>query len=630
MAVTLALLGSLVSAAPAWAVGTAKVQVTVDKLNVRSGPGLDHAVISSVTANTTLPVLSEQESWTQVQLPDGSRGWVASWLVKPAADETASYIESTVTNLNVRSGPSETFAVIGQIQPGKAYPVVSKNGQWVQIKRSDTETGWVAGWLVKEAAAPASAPQPVDSPQTGTAGTPTPPADSSTVPGSAIPGSGTEGESQTGGTAPDGAPPLSPAPLPTAVTITLSAMTNVHNNHEETAPVIGQLSPGDSIEAVPRGNGWYQITYDGAIGWIRPGTNHSPLPGTSPPADNGGTNEVPSPPSADQEQVRTVTVDVDNLNLRSQPTTESERLTTLAKGTSLTVLAQEGQWYQVKTPQGQVGWVAGWLVSEPTPFEADQSQPTVTIMSPDTNIRSGPGTNNSIVTRVQAGDVYPIVKTEGDWFQIRLGDGTLGYVAGWIVSASGLPNVVKENALKGKVIVVDPGHGGEDNGATGSSFSTLEKVINLQVSKLLKAKLEAAGATVILTRSDDRKVSLKSRVDIAVQNKADLFVSIHHNTHPNSLTSGTIVFYYDKGRSSKLASLVQSEIVKATNYKNLNARYGNYFVLRENPVVSILAEIAFLSNYQDELRLRSSKHQDLAAEGIFKGIVRYFQTEPTL
>ncbi|UFJ38994.1 SH3 domain-containing protein [Brevibacillus humidisoli] len=614
LAAGFALLLSLVLPASVWAVSAANVQVTVDKLNVRSGPGLDHAVISSVTADMKLPVLAEQESWTQVQLPDGSKGWVASWLVKPLADGTASHIESTVTNLNVRSGPSQTFAVIGQINPGSTYPVVKKNEQWVQIELSDGKTGWVAGWLVKEAAASSTPGNVINEPTVPTNPSPPPTSRAQQSPGAPV-------------ITPPGSGPNPPATsMPSAVSITLGTLTNVHNNHDVAAPVIGQLSPGDTIEAMPRGNGWYQITYDGAVGWIRPGSEADPVTGNG---SSGSTTDPVSPPAApavEQPAVQpTVTVDVSDLILRSQPTTESQRLTLLAKGTSLTVLSTEGDWYQVKTPDGQVGWVAGWLVSKPVQSETEQTQPTVTIMNPGTNIRSGPGTDNTILTRVQAGDVYPIVKTEGDWFQIKLSDGTLGYVAGWIVSASGLPDVIKQNQLKGKVIVVDPGHGGEDNGATGSSFSTLEKVVNLQVSKLLKNKLEAAGATVILTRSDDRKLSLQNRVDIAVENKADLFVSIHHNTHPSSLTNGTIIFYYDKGNSSKLASLVQSEVVKATNYKNLNARYGNYYVLRENTVVSILAEIAFLSNYQDELRVRSSKHQELAAEGIYRGIVRYFQ-----
>lgn len=151
--------------------------------------------------------------------------------------------------------------------------------------------------------------------------------------------------------------------------------------------------------------------------------------------------------------------------------------------------------------------------------------------------------------------------------------------------------------------------------------------MNLQVGLLLRNKLEAAGAKVIMTRSDDRKLTLQQRVDVAIQNNADIFVSIHHNTHPNSTTNGTIIFHYNKGNSSKLASLVQTEVVKATSYKDLQSRFGNYYVLRENPVTSILAEIGFLSNYNEELRLRSEKQQDLAAEGLFNGILQYFSSQ---
>ncbi|WP_241236202.1 SH3 domain-containing protein [Brevibacillus marinus] len=605
LAAAIGLLFSLSVPASVGAANAANVQVMVDKLNVRSGPGLDHAVISSVTAEMKLPVLAEQENWFQVQLPDGQTGWVAGSFVQPLAGG-ASQIESSVTNLNVRSGPGQSHAVVSQINPGQAYPVVAQNGQWFQIQLPDGQTGWVAGWLVKETASAAAqqaeqadSVQPAQIPAQPAAGVQTLP-----VPGQPSPATAAVSADSTG--------PQPAAPLPTSVTITLAALTNVHNDDDPQAPVIGQLSAGDSIAAIPQENGWLQITYDGAVAWIRPGSE----------GGGGLPAAAVNPPPAGQP---TVIVEVSNLILRSQPTTASERITLLDKGTSLRVLAAEGDWYQVQTPGGQIGWVAGWLVNEVLSPAAASAQPTVTILNPQTNIRSGPSTESAVLARAEAGEVFPLVQTEGDWFQIRLPDGTLGYVASWIVKVDPMPGLSGEKPLQGKVIVVDPGHGGEDNGATGTSFSTLEKVINLQVAKLLKNKLEAAGATVILTRSDDRKVSLQERVDIAVRNKADLFVSIHHNSHPSSQTNGTIVFYYDQGESSKLASLVQTEIVKATQYKDLNARFGNYHVLRENPVVSILAEIAFLSNYEDERRLRTAEHQDQAAEGIYRGIVRYFQ-----
>ncbi len=555
------------------------VQVAVDKLNVRTGPSLNDNVMTTLPTKTVLPVVGEKENWLLVQLPDGRKGWVANWLVKQGASSTPQlHAESQIDDLNVRSGPSQTFPVIQTISPNVKYPILKKSGQWVQIQLSTKQNGWVAGWLIKEH----SSSQTPSTPQAGT-------------------GPNTK-------------------PVQANSTITLDYSPYVYPEPNDSVPAIGQLQTGETIKKLGQANGWIEIDYQGVRAWIRPQSATG-----STPTEPVPTPGVTSPPSSSSAQPMTATVISASLNLRSEANTTSTVLATLSEGTSLEVLKSQGDWYQVKTPAGETGWVAGWLIDVKKPnTDQPSSERMLTILNPDTNVRSGPGTSYDIVARVQNGERYTIVKQEDDWFQIRLSDGATGYVAGWLVAADGITPVVKGNELVGKVIVVDAGHGGNDNGATGSSFSTLEKTINLQVAQLLRNKLEAAGAKVIMTRNDDRKLTLQQRVDVAVQNKADAFISIHHNTHPNAMTNGTIVFYYNKGNSSKLASLVQNEIVKATNYKDLQSRFGNYFVLRENPVVSILAEIGFLSNYNDEIRLRSTKQQDLAAEGLYKGILQYF------
>jgi N-acetylmuramoyl-L-alanine amidase len=554
------------------------IQVAVDKLNVRSGPGLNQAILSTLQGKTVLPVISEKEDWIQVRLPDGKTGWVANWLVKPVTAQAAvPQIESQIDDLNVRTGPSTTFPVVQTIDPGTRYAVLQKSGQWVQIQLSAQQKGWVAGWLVKEYKS-----------------------DRATHP---LPQTVKKGDS--------------------GETLTLDFAPYVYPVPDDSVPAIGQLQAGETVQKLSEKNGWVQIPFGGVEAWIRTGGAEGTTASQQPDAQTElpPANQQPMPA---QPAKTTATVQSETLNLRSEANTTSAILATLSQGTTLTVLNQQGEWYQVVAPDGKTGWVAGWLVDVKQPADASAVGRTLTVLNPDTNVRSGPGTQYDIVGRVQEGERYEIVKQEDDWFQIRLSDGAIGYVAGWLVSVEGKLPIVKGNELVGKVIVVDPGHGGNDNGATGSSFSTLEKTINLQVALMLRNKLEAAGAKVIMTRSDDRKLTLQQRVDIAVQNKADVFVSIHHNTHPNTLTNGTIVFYYNKGNSSKLASLVQNEIVKATNYKDLQARFGNYFVLRENPVTAILAEIGFLSNYNDEIRLRSAKQQDLAAEGIYKGLLQYF------
>lgn len=573
------------------------VQVTVDKLNVRSGPSLNDPVMTTVTKNTVLPVLSEQANWVKVKLPNGQEGWLASWMVKSIPTAAAQKkITSKVTNLNIRSGPSQTFPVVANINPGQAYPVLQKSGEWVQIQLSGDKKGWAAGWLVTESGG--SATTPVKAPVTAP-------------------------------TAPAQTPVQTPASSPALVTqqggmVTVHHSPYIYPEPNSSLTAIGQLSPGMTVKQLSEQSGWIKIDIDGVIGWIFK-TEKAPPPLTVTPQTPSQTTPPATSPSANENGIGKATVTSSMVNLRSQPTTDSELISTLTQGASLTLLEQQGDWYRVKTSEGNEGWVAGWLINvEQAVIPAEAF---VTILNPDTNVRSGPGTTYDIVGRVQAGERYAIVKKEDDWFRIKLKNGSTGYIAGWLVSADGTENVVKGNELVNKVIVLDAGHGGDDNGATGSSFSTLEKMINLQVALLLKNKLEAAGAKVIMTRSDDRKLTLQDRVDVAINNNADIFVSIHHNTHPNSLTNGTIVFYYNQGKSSQLASLVQSEIVRSTSYKDLNARFGNYFVLRENPVVSILAEIGFLSNYQEELRLRSSKQQELAADGLYKGILRYFASQ---
>lgn len=509
--------------------------------------------------------------------------WVA---LVPAVLAFAGEVQVTVDTLNVRSSPSLDAAIMTTVNKNAILPVLSQQENWVKVKLPSGQEGWIAGWMVKSVAS---------------------------------------------GTAQD------------TIKSTVDNL-NIRSGPGLTFPVIANINTDRSYPVLQKSGQWIQIQLaDGKKGWaanwlvkltsgsVNTGSNPA-TPVTSPtspatqPAQtgSGSTHTSTSAPATGSGQA---TVNAGVLNLRSQPKTDSDLVTILSQGTSLTLLEKQGDWYRVEDPNGYTGWVAGWLL-DVKESAVPSTQSYLSILNPDTNVRSGPGTTYDIVGRVQAGERYAILKKEADWFQIKLANGTIGFVAGWLVNAEGMPTVNRGNGggggLAGKKIVIDAGHGGNDNGATGASFSTLEKTINLQVALLLKNKLEAGGASVIMTRTDDRKLTLQDRVDVAVNNQADIFVSIHHNTHPNPMTNGTIVFYYTEGPSSQLAALVQSELVRATNYKDLGSRFGDYFVLRENSRVSILAEIGFLSNYQEEILLRSAKQQELAADGIYKGILRYF------
>ncbi|MBP2634411.1 MAG: N-acetylmuramoyl-L-alanine amidase CwlD [Firmicutes bacterium] len=189
-----------------------------------------------------------------------------------------------------------------------------------------------------------------------------------------------------------------------------------------------------------------------------------------------------------------------------------------------------------------------------------------------------------------------------------------------------------ENArLAGKVICLDPGHGGSDSGAKGPT-GTLEKDNTLAIALLLKEKLERNGATIVMTRDSDTPVActadqeeLSARVDVANHAEADLFICIHNDAFTSSTAAGTTTFHYGDKESQKLASLVQQNLVEKLGTKNRGCRFASFYVLRYTNMPSILIEVAFISNIVEEMLLSSVDGRDNTAESICNSILRYFK-----
>ncbi|MDR3561076.1 MAG: N-acetylmuramoyl-L-alanine amidase [Negativicutes bacterium] len=186
--------------------------------------------------------------------------------------------------------------------------------------------------------------------------------------------------------------------------------------------------------------------------------------------------------------------------------------------------------------------------------------------------------------------------------------------------------------LDGKIITLDPGHGGNNDGAV--HFGVREADVNLAIGLKLRDKLAAAGATVVMTRTTDRSVAvpgsgaageLQARVDVAAAADADIFVSLHANAHPNEETAGAISFY-PAGRPSDLALAIQPGLVGEVGMVDKGVRPANFYVLRNSDIPAALIEVGFLTNKAEAARLADDKYQAQIAEGIFKGLLRYFLT----
>lgn len=197
---------------------------------------------------------------------------------------------------------------------------------------------------------------------------------------------------------------------------------------------------------------------------------------------------------------------------------------------------------------------------------------------------------------------------------------------GGTVIISLLKPSVGDGRLAGKVIVIDPGHGGQDGGAR--SGTVREKDLNLKIGMLIAQYLSAEGATVIMTRRSDVFITLGGRTDLANRSKADLFISNHINsTGGSGSQSGTITFHHKGDSVSQvLAGCIQAEIAKVNKLPNLGVWsdgkiYKNGFaVLRTKKMPGVLIEMGFINHPRDRARMTSSDFQRSVAAAVVRGI----------
>lgn len=195
--------------------------------------------------------------------------------------------------------------------------------------------------------------------------------------------------------------------------------------------------------------------------------------------------------------------------------------------------------------------------------------------------------------------------------------------------------------LSGKVIYIDPGHGGPDGGAVGKSL--LEKDIALNISLQLRDYLQEQGALVLLTREEDEDLAsadtngysrrkaedIRKRVLLINGSDADLFLSIHLNAIPSSRWRGAQTFFDGKYEENEVvAKFIQAEL--RTNLENTDRvakRINGIYLLKHADKPGALVEVGFLSNPAEEELLGTKEYQNKVAISIYKGVLRYLSGE---
>ena len=203
-----------------------------------------------------------------------------------------------------------------------------------------------------------------------------------------------------------------------------------------------------------------------------------------------------------------------------------------------------------------------------------------------------------------------------------------------------LINAVKKTTAQNILdltVVLDAGHGGIDGGAVGVKTKVKESDINLSIVRKLEKHLRSFGFKVILTRTDTnglynvfsrdyKQEDMQRRKDIIKKHNANIVVSIHMNSYPQSSLSGAQTFYDENNESSKLlADVIQRELRANLENARENSNYGDYYILKCTQNPSVMVECGFLSNPNEELLLIDDEYQNKLSYYIFCGIIKYFQ-----
>ncbi|WP_223552675.1 N-acetylmuramoyl-L-alanine amidase [Lysinibacillus sphaericus] len=338
-----------------------------------------------------------------------------------------------------------------------------------------------------------------------------------------------------------------------------------------------------------------------------------------------------------QKQVTTT----QSINIYVKPTSSSKVISTVDSKVKLPVYKTVSGYYLT-----EVNGLPGYIVAnstedikveqpstpdpKPTP-DPDPITPSVTgdllgrVTVDNLNIRTEANSTSTVVSKLKKGEYVQVNSINGYWAQVT-SNGQTGYVH---KSYLKLLNQ-NGNALKDRIIIIDPGHGGKDPGTVVGSNS--EKAITLKVGTLVKQKLEAAGAKVLMTRTGDTYPSLQDRVDFTNANYGEVFVSIHVNSAANTSAQGTETYYaISTGDMHQedvdLATFVNNQIVNNLKMKNRGVKEQQYYVIRNMAIPSILVELGFLTNNEDNAKMTDDQYAELFAESVYKGISEYYSKQ---
>ncbi|MEA5595377.1 N-acetylmuramoyl-L-alanine amidase [Rivularia sp. UHCC 0363] len=352
---------------------------------------------------------------------------------------------------------------------------------------------------------------------------------------------------------------------------------------------------------------------------------------------------------------------------RTGPSTDYSRLTPLPKGTRSAVTGKTGEWLRleygawiksaetvtlpnaivpntiirsVASSQTKTETLVSFPLQTPVPVSVKQDADKFTLTLHNTTAQTDtiPFNDNPFISMM-------------DWQQIPpspgVNSGAVQYVFnlkknqhwGYKLAYEGTTLKLKlrhppqlarsrRKPLSGIKILLDPGHGGEESGATGPT-GLAEKDVNLTVSKLLREELVKRGATVVMTREDDKFVSLDQRQLIISQEEPTLSLSVHYNALPDygdaEKTKGVGMFWYHP-QAHSLAVFLHNYLVEKLDRPSYGVFWNNLALTRPEAAPSLLLELGFMSNPEEFEWVTNPKQQKKLAQTLADGITKWLKS----
>lgn len=345
-------------------------------------------------------------------------------------------------------------------------------------------------------------------------------------------------------------------------------------------------------------------------------------------------------------KIKSVYVTTENAPLRSTPIDAGiNRISHLQRNIALQTDGEKGGFYRILLGEKQYGWIAKTNVKQFSNFEitpasisgydyVDNEEYFTFIFHLDKRVPFEIVEKDPFLIKF-----YNIKNEENGVYTMNLslnemlnGKKLLGYSGEYqgndfVLKIRKPVQINPKKPLKNIKIAIDAGHGGNEFGAIGC-LGDKEKDINLSIAKFLETDLKKRGAKVIMTRNDNSYIGLKNRVDIANQEDAVVFISIHCNALPDGAdpnkNSGTSIYYY-YNQAKPLADEIMNSVTNELGINNDKVRQGSLAVVRNTNALSLLIETSYIINPQDNANLINIDFQKQYANAITNALEDYFK-----